>query len=766
MRNHQQIKLVSLGDITLAGVSLLILILFTFAFFVETPYLGFSMAIPSPKINYIFINPDNADPIQLGDVLIRMDTINLVEAINNYSKPILPNFQKGDQVPLLIQRGSQTLHFLWTIPGPNGQELTHRLRRSWSLAYVYWGFGLLTMLLIRPKDNRWRLMIAFYYCVAIWISVGTTSGMRIWYSGVLIRAISWLLLPIALHFHWIFPHPLAKISHWWGRSIYLIAIVFFFAELFLLVPFRAYHVAIGLSALGSLGLLIIHVWQAPKQRQQLRFFLLVALLIMLVGIEISLLFAPSGLTLTTNLSLIFITLLPFGYFYAIYSRQSGGFELRRNRSTGLIIFVALVALAAIITIISISIFLPNLVIVNLSAAIIAVLVAITTTVYYPRFQIWFERQFLDMPVPPANLLSWYAARLASSLEISHMISALKDHVFPALLVRQVALLRISTHPGSDKEYIAHSLLQIAVSDAQIPPSSCIPNLLTITGNSYWQESPSKILPDPCQWVKLCLPLLVEGEIIGLCLFGRRDPDDYYSPAELPLLQALMGQTALALIHIEQATRLRAFYQYDIQRQEDERSRLARDLHDEVLGQMTILVQSLQGIQLDDRFHQTYQIAIQRIRDLIAGLRPATLNFGLHAALEDLIDEMVDQSEQRSQTLQLSLEIEDEIQRYPADIELQIYRIVQEACQNALDHASPSWIRISGSLQPSIIQLAIHDDGAGFTNVHAPDLTELLANRHYGLVGMYERAALINAQLTIDSSPTLGTRVLVIWKCAD
>jgi signal transduction histidine kinase len=261
----------------------------------------------------------------------------------------------------------------------------------------------------------------------------------------------------------------------------------------------------------------------------------------------------------------------------------------------------------------------------------------------------------------------------------------------------------------------------------------------------------------CAWVRLALPLIVEGEMVGLCLLGRRDPDDRYALSEIPTLQALMDQTALALLNIEQAQRLRNLYQANIGRQEAEHSWLARELHDEVLGQLALLSMSLDEVELSPQFSDAYENTVGSIRKVISGLRPGMLNYGLRPALDELVDEL---SSQCGGKLVFDLDVPQSEVRYPEEVEQHLYRIVQQACQNAIKHAHARSICIHGRLEPSWVVLTVQDDGIGFPAGEALDLSTLLASGHFGLAGMNERAEMIGGQLRIDSSPGHGTCVQI------
>jgi signal transduction histidine kinase len=261
---------------------------------------------------------------------------------------------------------------------------------------------------------------------------------------------------------------------------------------------------------------------------------------------------------------------------------------------------------------------------------------------------------------------------------------------------------------------------------------------------------------------MTLPLVYGEEIIGACLLGRRDPDDRYGPAEGKLLRMLMHQTALALVNFDQSALLGALHRDSIQFRDRERTRLARDLHDEVLPQMALLTHHVGEPQA---FEQAYQAAVERVRQVINGLSPATLEqFGLHTALEELLgdlDERIRGAGQESPSLAFSLSPEK--LRYPGEVELHLFRIVQQACLNALKHAQACNLGIRGDLQAGKIELAVEDDGTGFDLSQGLDVASLVENRHYGLLTMCERAALIGAVLRIDASPGKGTLVRVSWR---
>jgi len=146
--------------------------------------------------------------------------------------------------------------------------------------------------------------------------------------------------------------------------------------------------------------------------------------------------------------------------------------------------------------------------------------------------------------------------------------------------------------------------------------------------------------------------------------------------------------------------------------------------------------------------------------MIRELRPAMLNYGLCIAIEELLDEVC---EQAANGLVTYFDLTRIDFSYDPQFELHLFRIIQQACMNTLRHAHAKTLQIYGRLDPDCVDITIEDDGVGFDADRQLNLTWLLANNHYGLAGMYERAAVIGAQLQIDSSPGEGARVNISWR---
>jgi len=261
-------------------------------------------------------------------------------------------------------------------------------------------------------------------------------------------------------------------------------------------------------------------------------------------------------------------------------------------------------------------------------------------------------------------------------------------------------------------------------------------------------------------VRLVLPLKVGKDVIGLWLLGRRDPDDYYSQLDLPMLQSLANQTAIALSNVIQTERLHAAYQDGIKRSDEARKQMALELHDGVLNKMAALMMRLDDQSMTPEFQNSYNDLTTQVREMVKELRPTMLNYGLQLVLEGYADTLKERSKSK---VQIVVDIKSDGARYSPDVEQHVFRIVQEASMNALRHAKSTQLTLSGWLKAEMIEINVEDNGSGFDSHEKLDLGALQAANHFGMSGIFERAELIGADIKIESEPGKGTRLKIFWK---
>ena len=200
-------------------------------------------------------------------------------------------------------------------------------------------------------------------------------------------------------------------------------------------------------------------------------------------------------------------------------------------------------------------------------------------------------------------------------------------------------------------------------------------------------------------------------------------------------------------------------------QEEERRRIARDLHDDTVQSLIAIGQRIElcRASLDDPEEARAQLTdvrrmvtetIQNVRHFSRELRPLALeDLGLVPALQLLVNDLA-----RADFLEAELEIDGQPQGLAPDLEVAIYRIVQEALQNVRKHAHASEIRVRAEFTDKGVAVAVRDDGVGF--VVPPSPTDLASQGNFGLMGIEERAQLFGGKLEIHSQPGQGTEIKV------
>ncbi|MBN1449502.1 MAG: hypothetical protein JW963_00655 [Anaerolineales bacterium] len=727
-----------------------LLLWFTYGFLFEVPYSGFYFNPSDGRIVRIFKPVEASPTLQVGDKIERIGMVSWEAFHADRRLRLFDDLQPGQIVNVVVERDGQEITIAWRFPGFNRDEFLFRFLNTWWLAFVFFAFGLAVQVFMRPKDARRRLLITANYLTAIWLSAGTLSAWHMWKSSSILHATTWLMLPVYLNFHWIFPRPLRKIPDLAWIIFYFLSSILATGELLHILPRTAYSLAFLLLLVGSIALLIIHFVRQPAQRREVGLLILA----ILVALAPMLSLAISGLLDSIPeygaAALLALPLMPGAYIFVVYRRQLGGLELPANRL--LSVYTYLILLTALLLPLVTPLQFPSLPpeMFPFLAVVLSVITAVVSIWAFPAYQTFIETRLLGIRLPHQNLPEIYSARITASASLGSLRDLLKEEVLPSLLVRQFGFLQIE----NDSPKV---ILALGLDEEHILNGYDLSFLLSSTERYRPVQLVDKEQPYP--WARLILPLRVGQNILGFWLLGRRDPDDLYAQAEIPILQSLANQTAVALSNILQTEHLRGMYQANVNRYEEERLRLALDLHDSILNQMAVLMMNL-DVSPSTKFQKAYDDLTQRLREIVSDLRPPMLNYGLEPAIRELADNLMERNEE---TVQVSVDIQTAGTRYPQKTELHLFRIAQEACENALRHAHARNITISGSLDTQKIDLHLQDDGVGFDRGETLDLDTLISKKHFGLAGMVERAAIINAQVRIESEPDKGTSIQITWE---
>ena len=200
----------------------------------------------------------------------------------------------------------------------------------------------------------------------------------------------------------------------------------------------------------------------------------------------------------------------------------------------------------------------------------------------------------------------------------------------------------------------------------------------------------------------------------------------------------------------------------IHAQEEERARIARELHDDLSQRMALLQISLEQVAQDttglssktrQQLHNIANISTEvssNLHDLSHHLHPYKLDtLGLVAALGGFCNEF-----SRQHNLQVRFAYHDVPGQIPKEVTLCLFRIVQEALRNVVKHSGAAEAKVELSGHDDRIDLCISDSGSGFSPEHVKAETGL------GLISMRERLRVVRGHLSVESEPSHGTRIRV------
>jgi signal transduction histidine kinase len=259
---------------------------------------------------------------------------------------------------------------------------------------------------------------------------------------------------------------------------------------------------------------------------------------------------------------------------------------------------------------------------------------------------------------------------------------------------------------------------------------------------------------------LGVPIVSKGEIIGAFYLTEKLGGGEFSETDQHFIEMLAAHAAIAIENARLFERDRELSVIE------ERNRLARELHDSVTQTLfsvvltaeaasTLVERDAAGAKAQlERLQSLSRDALQEMRSLIFELRSADL------ASDGLVATLRKHCEILSRVRKIEIDVSVEHERgLPADMEQELFRIAQEAVNNALKHAGARRIDVRLLMAPPLVTLTVRDDGRGFDPA-APHIQ----SKRLGLTSMRERAEALGAKLSVESSPGSGATVRVEAPC--
>lgn len=376
----------------------------------------------------------------------------------------------------------------------------------------------------------------------------------------------------------------------------------------------------------------------------------------------------------------------------------------------------------------------NLQIVGAMLALFATLVVITNLAHPRTAEHWIAH---------ADVLARYTLAIPGAALAALALNRQASQAYGAARVSLGRSLRLAAIG-----FAFYSLAQVVVGPMDIFPAKYLNTAVFYEFAGF-----------PVQAVRATMALVVTVGLVRASQIVEDERQNQLAAARRARLQAL-EQVQRDLEEKEELRR--QLLRHTVIAQEEERGRIARELHDETAQFLTALTlnlatlrnalpQSLEVSDILDRLQSLSRQMSQGISRMVRDLRPAQLDdLGLVAALEYLADD-----ERRRSGLDVSMDVQGSQHRLDPLIETVLFRVAQEALTNIVRHAQTDKSHLRLEVRPDEAVLCVQDWGVGFDVEE-----ELRPPRGWGIAGMQERVESIGGQLHLKSSPGTGTVVEV------
>ena len=268
-----------------------------------------------------------------------------------------------------------------------------------------------------------------------------------------------------------------------------------------------------------------------------------------------------------------------------------------------------------------------------------------------------------------------------------------------------------------------------------------------------------------------VPLRSEGKVIGVLMIGFERPYEWL-PNERDLLRAIADRSVIAIERAqmnqalkERESRIVELSAHLLKAQEEERKRISRELHDET-GQALMVIRlylgmleaAIAGRTAKHKIRETLEVVdrtIEGLRRIISKLSPLVLQeLGMVAAIRKEAKDLA-----KNTGIKVRVAISDHVGRLAPEIEMAIYRVVQEGLHNVSKHAQAKTVTVHMDREGDMVRLQLEDDGVGMP-------AKINSRGHsFGLAGIKERIASLGGEVEVRSQRGKGTRLEVIVPCA-
>jgi signal transduction histidine kinase len=740
-----------------------------------------------------FAKPDAA--IQVGDRLTTIDGVPLTESGFPYYY-----WQRGDLIRVDIERQNEslTLEIPYVQPAPP-IILASRLSIM-IVVLALWGIST-SVALFSPSTDKQSLLF-FLWCQTLGVTLALGSVTSQAWSAHFSLVLTWWVITFAIHFHLLFPinriipgrravyYVIYGISLLGTIRLLLAANLLFLPQLFSAIYAFAFYSWVFAGLITVLVLLVKSYREAPTTavKQQVGLVVICGFLAFTPLLTLSIL--PKLLLDVTVLppewAFLFLIAIPIGYGYAITRYHFIKLERYISRSATAVLVICLLCLlyfgitALIQFIFQEELFMNPL----LDVAIIMVLVVVfnplrrrlQNLVDYLLYGGWY-----DYP----SVVEEVTHTLENPTDIDLLVEMLSASIQKSMRVYWACLLWQGRRPDrsvvsmAGNPEIPFGQLQLknlqniaAYLQTNQHPTTSQEILRTIADEELTPEEKSVL---GLQSIRLWVAIRGLQHSMGILILGPKYGGDVFEANDMEILGVVSRQASMAFQNVQLIDELKAkayenerFQKEILRTREEERKRIARELHDQVIQALVGLRYQIANIQSDVgitllgtennqkvlELQEDITDLIQATRDLCQNLRPPALDLGLVPSIRSILSRF-----EMKSGIEVILLVEGERSiAIEEDVALCLFRCTSEALSNIRKHAAAEKVAVQLCLQPDWVNLSITDNGCGF---YIPErLGSLMEDNHFGLVGLRERVELLGGSFDIVSHPYQGTALKV------
>ncbi len=742
--------------------------------FVTRPAPPFELASRTWQVTRVFAPCAGPACVRPGDQVLRLGELGAGDYLRFRWRPI-PLPAPGAPLRVELVRDGRPL-MLSVSAAPRGWPLGWLLQAVAVvlLPLVFWLAAVGVLLFLRPLDERGAVLAALELVMALWLAAGFSNWTHAGYAWYVTTACAWLVAPLLLHVHLLLPRRRATLRRLLPL-IYAAAALGVGFDFTAPEPGRRVLLLVLPAMLGSALLLGACVLSARPERQAARmmtFGLVMALLpLTLQGLAAGVPAAAAGLDvnelLMTTAFIVALPMWPLGYLFTIHRMRPEGLHFRPNRVLGTYAFLSLLV-SGYTGLGFVALQLGRAPAGAERAVLLVVLGAILLTLTAPllreRFQSFVDRRIFGVTHDPEQLLSVFAAEIPVALDRRHLRHVVVERVLPTLMIRQSAL------------YVLHAGVPEPLYEQGLAEGETCGDLAKLRQllDERGPEAPPPARQAPHSWVLLALPVVLEGQLVGVWLLGRRDPDDAYTPGDERLLANVANMLA-AVLQSQQAALAKSRFLANM-------SHEIRTPMNGVLGMAELLLAS----PLDAR-QREYCETLRRSGQSLLGLLEDVLDlstievgrlpiehrpFDLRAVAEDALAFVGPQADEKG--LELVLRYAASAPRRVIGDARRVGQVLANLVGNAVKFTEAGHVlrAVEGAGQDGHdarvpLALRVRDTGPGIAAARRADLfaafTQLdssLTRAHggsgLGLAISRQLAELMGGKLTLDDDRGLGT----------